>query len=183
MFPYENSEDTSTSVTSYSTSVTELNKKEDERDIGIANLIRERDALQESLKAYQIESSNMKRDLDLANKKNRELMNRINKYLEEEDNAKMAFAALDTTTAKIRELLVENKGLKKQLADMYRWYADLLMHNADQWTETDARLQMIQPMIDKVNAYYKNKDNQNAATTHDTTSNPMDANTVVTTNN
>lgn len=182
MFPYDNTEDT-TAVTSYSTSVSELTKKEDEREISIANLIRERDALQESLKAYQIESSNMKRDLDLANKKNRELINQVNKYLEEEDNAKMAFAALDTTTAKIRELLVENKSLKRQLADMYRWYADLLMSNADQLTETDARLQMIQPMIDKVNAYYKNKENQNAATTHDTTSNPMDADTIVTTSN
>lgn len=182
MFPYDNTEDT-TAVTSYSTSVSELTKKEDEREISIANLIRERDALQESLKAYQIESSNMKRDLDLANKKNRELMNQVNKYLEEEDNAKMAFVALDTTTAKIRELLVENKSLKRQLADIYRWYADLLMSNADQLTETDARLQMIQPMIDKVNAYYKNKENQNAATTHDTTSNPMDADTVVTTSN
>lgn len=182
MFPYDNTEDTTT-VTSYSTSVSELTKKEDEREISIANLIRERDALQESLKAYQIESSNMKRDLDLANKKNRELINQVNKYLEEEDNAKMAFEALDTTTAKIRELLVENKSLKRQLADMYRWYADLLMSNADQLTETDARLQMIQPMIDKVNAYYKNKENQNAATTHDTTSNPMDADTVVTTSN
>ena len=182
MFPYDNTEDTTT-VTSYSTSVSELTKKEDEREISIANLIRERDALQESLKAYQIESSNMKRDLDLANKKNRELMNQVNKYLEEEDNAKMAFVALDTTTAKIRELLVENKSLKRQLADIYRWYADLLMSNADQLTETDARLQMIQPMIDKVNAYYKNKENQNAATTHDTTSNPMDADTVVTTSN
>lgn len=182
MFPYDNTEDT-TAVTSYSTSVSELTKKEDEREISIANLIRERDALQESLKAYQIESSNMKRDLDLANKKNRELINQVNKYLEEEDNAKMAFAALDTTTAKIRELLVENKSLKRQLADMYRWYADLLMSNADQLTETDARLQMIQPMIDKVNVYYKNKENQNAATTHDTTSNPMDADTVVTTSN
>lgn len=182
MFPYDNTEDT-TAVTSYSTSVSELTKKEDEREISIANLIRERDALQESLKAYQIESSNMKRDLDLANKKNRELMNQVNKYLEEEDNAKMAFVALDTTTAKIRELLVENKSLKRQLADMYRWYADLLMSNADQLTETDARVQTIQPMIDKVNAYYKNKENQNAATTHDTTSNPMDADTVVTTSN
>lgn len=182
MFPYDNTEDTTT-VTSYSTSVSELTKKEDEREISIANLIRERDALQESLKAYQIESSNMKRDLDLANKKNRELINQVNKYLEEEDNAKMAFAALDTTTAKIRELLVENKSLKRQLADMYRWYADLLMSNADQLTETDARLQTIQPMIDKVNAYYKNKYNQNGATTHDTTSNPMDADTVVTTSN
>lgn len=182
MFPYDNTEDT-TAVTSYSTSVSELTKKEDEREISIANLIRERDALQESLKAYQIESSNMKRDLDLANKKNRELMNQVNKYLEEEDNAKMAFVALDTTTAKIRELLVENKSLKRQLADMYRWYADLLMSNAQQLTETDARLQTIQPMIDKVNAYYKNKENQNGATTHDTTSNPMDADTVVTTSN
>ena len=182
MFPYDNTEDT-TAVTSYSTSITELNKKEDEKDSIIANLINERDALREAMKAYQNESSSMKRDLDLTNKKNRELMNQVNKYLEEEDNAKMAFAALDTTTAKIRELLVENKALKKQLADMYRWYADLLMRNADQLIETDARLQMIQPMIDKVNAYYKNKDNQNAATTHDTTSNPMDADTVVTTSN
>lgn len=181
MFPYDNTEDTTT-VTSYSTSVSELTKKEDEREISIANLIRERDALQESLKAYQIESSNMKRDLDLANKKNRELINQVNKYLEEEDNAKMAFAALDTTTAKIRELLVENKSLKRQLADMYRWYADLLMSNADQLTETDARLKTIQPMIDRVNAYYKNKNND-VATTHDTTSNPMDADTVVTTSN
>lgn len=182
MFPYDNTEDT-TAVTSYSTSITELTKSEDEKDSIIANLINERDALREAMKAYQNESSSMKRDLDLANKKNRELMNQVNKYLEEEDNAKMAFAALDTTTAKIRELLVENKGLKKQLADMYRWYADLLMRNADQWTETDTRLQMIQPMIDKVNAYYKNKENQNAATTHDTTSNPMDADTVVTNSN
>lgn len=182
MFPYDNSEDT-TAVTSYSTGITELNKKEDERDSAIAQLISERDALQESMKAWQYENSAMKKDLDLANKKNRELMIQLNKYLEEEDNAKMAFTALDTTTAKIRELLVENKSLKRQLADMYRWYADLLMRNADQWTETDARLQMIQPMIDKVNAYYKNKDNQNAATTHDTTSNPMDADTVVTTSN
>lgn len=182
MFPYDNTEDT-TAVTSYTTSITELSESEDEKDSIIANLINERDALREAMKAYQIESSNMKRDLDLANKKNRELMNQVNKYLEEEDNAKMAFAALDTTTAKIRELLVENNALKKQLADIYRWYADLLMSNAEQWTETDARLQMIQPMIDRVNGYYKNKDNQNAATTHDTTSNPMDANTVVTTSN
>ena len=35
MFPYDNSEDT-TAVTSYSTSITELNKKEDERDSVIA---------------------------------------------------------------------------------------------------------------------------------------------------
>lgn len=66
---------------------------------------------------------------------------------------------------------------------MYRWYADLLMSNAEQLTETDARLQTIQPMIDKVNKYYKSKDIQDVTTTHDTTTNPMDIDTVVTTSN
>lgn len=169
MFPYENSEDT-IAVTSYSTG------------IDTVKLVNELKALQESMKAYQNENSAMKKDLDLANKKNRELMIQLNKYHEEEDNAKMAFAALDTTTAKIRELLVENKSLKRQLADMYRWYADLLMSNAEQLTDTDARLQTIQPLIDRVNAYYKNKNND-VVTTHDTTSNPMDTDTVVTTSN
>lgn len=169
MFPYDNTEDTA-AVTSYSTG------------IDTVKLAKELKALQESMKAYQNENSAMKKDLDLANKKNRELMIQLNKYHEEEDNAKMAFAALDTTTAKIRELLVENKSLKRQLADMYRWYADLLMSNAEQLTDTDARLQTIQPLIDRVNAYYKNKNND-VVTTHDTTSNPMDIDTVVTTSN